>query len=351
MSIIVALLVISFLIFFHELGHFLAARYFGVFVEKFSIGFGKPLFSRVIKGTEYRFSSIPLGGYVQMKGQNDIDPKEQSFDNDSYNALHPWQRIVILFAGPFANFFLAFLLYLSVAFIGVSMLTPTIGEVQPNTPAQQAQLQSEDKIIAINGNNVQIWQDMSEYIQNSSNTLTLTVEREGEVLEQRVTPQILTTQNIFGEEVERKMIGIAPSGDFITVHMDPIEALHYGFTKTLDAATLIVQSVQKLISGVVPAKELGGVVSIVQFSAQASEAGIVALFMFTALISVNLGVLNLLPIPALDGGHIIFNLYEMVTKKAPSLQVLYSLTVFGWVLLIGLMSLGLYNDINRLIGG
>ena len=286
-----------------------------------------------------------------MKGQNDIDPKEQSFDSDSYNALRPWQRIVILFAGPFANFFLAFLLYLSVALLGVNMLTPTIGEVQPNTPAQEAQLQSKDTIIAINGNSVTLWQDMSEYIQNSSDTLTLTVKREGEVLEQRVTPQILTTQNIFGEEVERKMIGIAPSGDFITVHMNPIEAIGYAYAKTLDAASLIIQSVQKLISGVVPAKELGGVVSIVQFSAQASEAGIVALFMFTALISVNLGVLNLLPIPALDGGHIIFNLYEMVTKKAPSLQVLYSLTVVGWVLLIGLMSLGLYNDINRLIGG
>lgn len=351
MSIFVALLVISFLIFFHELGHFLAARYFGVFVQKFSIGFGKPLISKVINGTQYRFSAIPLGGYVQMKGQDDIDPAKRSYDSDSYNSLHPWQRIVILFAGPFANFFLAFILYVSVAILGVNELTATIGGVQEDSPAKQAQLQAGDQIIAIDAQKIVLWKDMSDAISNSDGELTFTILRDGKQLQKQLMPQVLETTNIFGETIKRQMVGIAPSGDFTTVHLGPIEAIGYGYEKTLDAAMLIVKSVQKLIEGVVPASEIGGVVSIVQFSAQATDAGIVALFMFTALISVNLGILNLLPIPALDGGHIIFNIYEMITKKAPSQQVLITLTLMGWAILIGLMTLGLYNDINRLVGG
>jgi regulator of sigma E protease len=350
MSIIVALLVLSLLIFFHELGHFAAARYFGVFVEKFSIGFGKPIYSKTINGCEYRLSAIPLGGYVQMKGQDDTDPTKRSNDSDSYNALHPWQRIVILFAGPFANFLTAFVLYFFVALLGFNVLTATIGGVQENSPAQKANLQANDTIVAINGNEIQHWEDMSEYIKNSNGTLIFTIERENKRFNSAITPQILTTQNIFGETIERKMIGIAPSGDVTTVHLGGFEAIGYAHNQTLEAMTLIVKSVQKLIEGVVPAKEIGGVVSIVQISAQASEAGIVALFIFSALISVNLGILNLLPIPALDGGHIIFNVYEWISKKAPSERVLYTLTLMGWGVLIGLMFLGLYNDINRLMG-
>lgn len=350
MSILVALLVLSFLIFFHELGHFIAARYFGVFVEKFSIGFGKPLYTKIVNGCEYRLSTIPLGGYVQMKGQDDTDPTKRSMDADSYNALHPWQRIVILFAGPFANFLTAFVLYFFVAFIGVNELTPTIGGVQEDSPAQKAGLMAKDKIVAIQGQEIKLWEDMSNIIKNSNGAMIFTINRDNKTFNKQITPQILTTQNIFGEVVERKMIGIAPSGDFTTIHLGGFEAIKYAYDETLNAMTLIIKSVQKLIEGVVPAKEIGGVVSIVQISAQASEAGIVALFVFTALISVNLGILNLLPIPALDGGHIIFNLYEWITKKAPSEKVLYNLTLLGWGLLIGLMFLGLYNDINRLMG-
>jgi regulator of sigma E protease len=134
------------------------------------------------------------------------------------------------------------------------------------------------------------------------------------------------------------------------LNLTAVETLVFAYDETLKATTLIVTSLQKLIQGVIPAKDLGGVVSIVQVTAQASEAGIIALLALTALISVNLGVLNLLPIPALDGGHIMFNVYEMITKRAPSERILYIMTVTGWVFLLALMAFTIFNDIYRIIG-
>jgi hypothetical protein len=143
MGIVVALLVLSVLIFFHELGHFTAARFFGVRVDVFSIGFGKKLFTKKIGDTQWSLSAIPLGGYVKMKGQDDSDPTKISYDEDSYNVKKPWQRIIILLAGPFANFLLAFILYFAIANMGVPKLLPYVGKVGENTPAYQAGLKSQ----------------------------------------------------------------------------------------------------------------------------------------------------------------------------------------------------------------
>jgi regulator of sigma E protease len=149
MGILVALLVLSVLIFFHELGHFTAARFFGVQVDVFSIGFGKKLYSKMIGKTEWSISSIPLGGYVKMKGQDDTDPTNISYDDDSYNSKKPWQRIIILLAGPFANFLLAFLLYLAISYMGVPKLLAYVGEVGKDTPAYQAGVQKDVKVKVI----------------------------------------------------------------------------------------------------------------------------------------------------------------------------------------------------------
>lgn len=157
MGMLTSLLVLSFLIFFHELGHYLAARYFGVHVEVFSIGFGKKVFSKVVGNTEYCLSLIPLGGYVKMKGQDDSDPTKRSYDKDSYNTKKPWQRIIILFAGPFANFLLAFLLYIAVGSIGVTKLSPIVGKINENSPALEAGMQLNDRIIMVNGVTIEAW--------------------------------------------------------------------------------------------------------------------------------------------------------------------------------------------------
>ncbi len=349
MGILVALLVLSVLIFFHELGHFTAARFFGVRVDVFSIGFGKKLFTKKIGDTQWSLSAIPLGGYVKMKGQDDADPSKVSYDEDSYNVKRPWQRIVILLAGPFANFLLAFILYFAIANMGVPKLLPYVGKVSESTPAYQAGLTKEDKIVQVNGTNILYWENIGENINKAKGEITLIIERKQQLITLQIAPKIIEDKNLFGEKITRRIIGISPSGKQTTVYFGFIDGLDYAWEETKKASLLIVQSVQKLITGVVSADKLGGIITIVDVTAEASSAGLLALFFFTALISVNLGVLNLLPIPALDGGHIMFNLYEMFTGKTASEKVMMYITMVGWALLISLMMLGLYNDINRLI--
>ncbi|MDM5272001.1 RIP metalloprotease RseP [Sulfurovum sp. zt1-1] len=359
MSVIIALLVLSVLIFFHELGHFLAARFFGVKVEVFSIGFGKKLFTKKIGDTLWSISTIPLGGYVKMKGQDDSDPTKVSYDSDSYTTKKPWQRIVILLAGPFANFFTAFVLYFAVSQIGTHLspvfnyakyMPATIGSFAPDSPAKEAGLDINDTIVQINHIKIKDWENIGEAIQTADHTLSLTVIRDGALMNFDFSPVIQTQKNKFGEDIQRKLIGVGPLVNQEKLHFSLLEGIQFAWNETLYASMLIFQSVEKLITGAIGADKLGGILTIVDVTAQASNIGIVALFLFTALISVNLGVLNLLPIPALDGGHIIFNLYEWIRGKAPNEAAMYYMTVTGWGILISLMLLGLYNDINRLFG-
>ncbi len=349
MSWIIALLVLSALIFFHELGHYAAARFFGVYVEVFSIGFGKKIASFQWLNTRWQISAIPLGGYVKMKGQDDLDPAALSGDNDSYNTKKPWQRIIILLAGPVANFALAWVFFYAIALGGPQTLSPVIGNVIEKSPAQMAGVQKNDTILAINGQTITTWNELSDIIKTTTDPLTLQIEREGNIQFLSVTPKITESQNLFKETIYQPMVGIAPAGVTHRMDLNPAEAFAYASEETYRSSLLIFQSVQKLVTGVVPAQEIGGVVSIVTITADATAYGWMSLLFFAALISVNLGVLNLLPIPALDGGHIMFNLYEMIRRKAPSEEIITRLTIGGWVILLGLMSLGLYNDITRLI--
>ena len=350
MSWLISLLVLSGLIFFHELGHYLAARLMGVYVEVFSIGFGKKLLSFRKFNTEWSISAIPLGGYVKMKGQDDSDPSNLSYDNDSYNIKTPTQRIFILIAGPLANFVIAFILFFAIALGGPKVLSPVIGEISNSSPAQQAGLQKNDIILAINSVEITSWNEMAKLITKSNGSLNLKIQRDNFIEYKTLTPKITETKNRFNETVKRKMIGIASAGVTHQIELSFFETISYAGEKTIWASTMIFDGVKKLIMGDVPANELGGIISIVKITSDASAVGWMSVLFFAALISVNLGVLNLLPIPALDGGHIMFNLYELITKRAPSEAVLVKLTLLGWVLLFSLMGLGLYNDINRLLG-
>ena len=351
MGFLVSLLVFSFLIFFHELGHFIAARFFGVKVEVFSIGFGKRVITKKIGDTQWSLSLIPLGGYIRMKGQDDSDPTKISYDDDSYNIKTPWQRIVISLAGPFANFFLAFLLYLAIASIGVPKLLSTVGDINTSNPAYMAGMRSGDNIRTINSTPIHYWEDITSNIKQEATPIDITVARDGEYIDFTIVPKEQKLQNRFGEEVQRYIIGIRPDMNAIeTMNLGLIGSVDYAYEQTKAASTYIVQSVQKLITGLIPMENLGGVIGIVDTTEKVTHMGIVALLAFTALISVNLGVLNLLPIPALDGGHIMFNLYEMITNRTPNEDIMYRLTLIGWALLLTLMLLGVYNDINRLLG-
>ena len=303
--ILIAILALSVIVFFHELGHFLAARLFGVKVERFSIGFGKVLFKKHFAETEWAFAPILLGGYVKLKGQDDLNPLATSSDPDSYNSKKPWQRIVILAAGPIANFVLAFFIYFALALKGAPItiasnyLPPIVGKVAKNSPAKNY-LQKGDKILSINDNKVHYWYEIGQIIQKSTPPLNLTIQRNNKILHIKLEPKIIKAKNQFNETID--------------------------------------------------SKNIGGAITIFDLIIKFSKLGISYLLFIMALISVNLGVLNLLPIPALDGGHIMFNLYELLTQKAPSQKVYYALTMLGWGFLIFLMAFGMYNDINRIWG-
>ena len=350
MGYLVSLIVLSILIFFHELGHYIAAKIVGVYVDVFSIGFGKRLFTFKKFNTQWSISAIPLGGYVKMKGQDDTDLTKKSYDSDSYTTKTPLQKIFILTAGPFANFLLAFVLYFAIALGGPNVLSAVIGNVIKDSPAQKAGLQHNDIIKSINNAKITSWNDMAEVISKSKGALNITIQR-GSYLQQLIlTPELKDSTNMYGEKIKRKMIGISASGEMHRMDIGTIDAIKYAYNQTVFASTLIFKGLQKLIVGDVPATQMGGVISIVKLTSDATEAGWISLFFFTALISVNLGVLNLLPIPALDGGHIMFNLYELLLRREINEAIQIKLTIAGWVILISLMGLGLFNDINRLIG-
>ena len=344
MGIFISLLVFSFLIFFHELGHFLAARFFGVHVEVFSIGFGKRILTKKIGDTEWSFSAIPLGGYVRMKGQDDSDPSKKSYDKDSYNAKTPIQRIIISLAGPFSNFLLAFLLYLLISSIGIQTPLANVGTVMKDSPAQVAGLKQGDTIVNIDGQDIKYWKEIGKTIAQNHAQHQLTILREGEYIDLSITPQFI-------ESKKRYLLGINSNPKAYESVSYPLpKGVDFAYTQTLHASQYILESLKRLVSGIIPMENLGGVIGIVDTTSKVSQMGFVAVLMFTALISVNLGVINLLPIPALDGGHVMFHLYELIFKKPASDEIMFKLTLLGWVILLSLMLLGFYNDINRLLG-
>ncbi len=355
--IFIAIIALSVLVFFHELGHFTAARLFGVKVERFSIGFGKVLFKKNWLGTEWAFAPILLGGYVKMKGQDDIDPLKKNYDPDSYNSKKPWQRIVILLAGPLANIILAFFIYLIIAIHGAPAITasdyipPVVGKIMPNSPAQRAGLKSGDKILEVNGKRVKYWYELANTIQEAKSPIELKVLRDSKIITITLIPKDDEYTNEFNEKIKRKIIGIRPliKRDYI-INFNLIDAIKYAYNETKKSTLLITKGVQKISTGEVDSKNISGAITIFDILMKFAKEGLIYLMFIMALISVNLGVLNLLPIPALDGGHIMFNIYEMITGREPSERVLYTLTLMGWAFLISLMVFGMYNDINRIWG-
>ena len=350
MGILIAILVLSFLIFFHELGHFLVARLLGVKVEVFSIGFGKKLICKKYGDTEYCLSAIPLGGYVQMKGQDDTNPALKSNDIDSYTSKTPFERILILLGGPFFNILLAFIIYYFIAINGWKKLAPEVGHILPNSPAVNI-LKKNDYIISINGIKIKTWDDIKDAINHSNPPLHLVIKRDNKLLNVELIPKIMETKNIFNEDIKRKLIGISPSGKVITIHYNMIDSFKIALNETIEKSKLIFTGFMKMVTGVIGLENVSGPVTIVKVTSDASKYGVVAVLLLTALISVNLGILNLLPIPALDGGHIMFNLYELITQKEVNEEIMIKLTIGGWIILGSLMVVGFYNDITRLFGG
>jgi regulator of sigma E protease len=344
-----AVLVLGVLIFVHELGHFLVAKRAGVSVLKFSLGFGPKIAGFTRGGTEYLLSAIPLGGYVKMLGE---DPKEEVADLERSFSAKPigWRSLIIL-AGPGSNFLLAIAIFWVVFMVGVPTLTTKVGEVMEGFPAREAGLLQGDRIAAIEGRPIEKWEELAKQIhQSPGRPVRLTVEREGKRFDVTVAPKATKQKNLFGEEQEIGLLGIAPAEEFLTERTNPIAAFGKAVYKTYDLSVLILITFGKLLQGVVPAKTIGGPLLVAQMAGEQARLGILNLLFFTALLSINLAILNLLPIPILDGGHLFFALIEAARGKPVSLKKREMAQQVGLVLLVALMIFAFYNDIFRLLG-
>jgi len=449
LTIISFLFGLGFLIAIHESGHYFIAKLCNVKVLRFSLGFGKPLWSRRLGSdqTEWVVATWPLGGYVKMLDERESAVEVTEVDR-AFNRKAVWQKFLIVLAGPVANLALAIILYMSLFLNGVPELTAKIGDPLPNTPAAHAGFKTEDvvktvndiaiqswqdfrwailelalqkqeasvgvtnadgihqykkvdlsglteqefdkdvlvqlgfnrfridvpaiigqvsprspaevsgllpgdKIVRINDSSISAWQDVVKIIRESPDQrLQFELERTGGVQLIQITPEMISTR---GETYGR--IGAGPlidqkilSSDTIIVSYDMSESAKKAFLKTYQTAIFSLRMMGKMISGEISLRNLSGPVTIADYAGQSAQQGWIPYIMFLALVSISLGVLNLLPIPLLDGGHLMYYLFEFLSGKPVPENIIEASQKIGLMVLILLMSLSLFNDINRLIG-
>ncbi|GAA9590511.1 RIP metalloprotease RseP [Helicobacter pylori] len=349
MMFIVAVLMLAFLIFVHELGHFTIARICGVKVEVFSIGFGKKLCFFKLFGTQFALSLIPLGGYVKLKGMDKEENGTNESANDSYAQKSPFKKLWILFGGAFFNFLFAILVYFFLALGGEKVLLPIIGDLEKN--ALEAGLLKGDKILSINHEKIASFREIRSVVAHARGELVLEIERNHQILEKRLTPKIvavISDSNDPNEIIKYKVIGIKPDMQKTgVVSYSLFQAFEQALSRFKEGVVLIVDSLKRLIMGSSSVKELSGVVGIVGALSHANSLSM--LLLFGAFLSINLGILNLLPIPALDGAQMLGVVFKNIFKITLPAFMQNALWLAGVGFLVFIMFLGLFNDLTRLL--
>jgi regulator of sigma E protease len=355
------LVVLSILVFVHELGHYLVARFCGVRVEMFSIGFGKELFGfRDSHGTRWKICLIPLGGYVQMYG--DADPTSSTQKTEEMVQLTDaqksmafyykpvWQRALIVAAGPAINFLYA-IIVMSVLFsVQGQIVSPAeVGGLVEKGPADKAGFQIGDKVISINGRRIERFQELQREVNiNLGASMNVIVERKGEEVTLKVSPEVIEQKDNFGFRHMIGRLGIVSTPKTEIKKHDVGSAIIASFTETWSMSVSTLKAMGQMITGTRNADELGGVIRIGAYAKEFSDAGLLSLLMFSALISVNLGLINLFPIPLLDGGHLVFYAYEAVFGKQMPEKVRTAALRVGYVLVVTLMVYATLNDLIQL---
>ena len=382
-------LVLSVLIFIHEMGHFLAARWAGVKVEVFSIGFGGELYGFDDRyGTRWRVSAIPLGGYVKMFGEGDIitgvdDTEDRPMTDEekkvSFHHKPLSKRTAIVAAGPAANFLFAVVLFAFMsAVLGLPKPYAVIGEVMSDSAAEESGFAVGDEITAINGEPIQWFEELSQIVAvNANNSLIFSVNRNGSAVSIKTTPRTISTREFSeklgveedesdddgqnGDDVRsvastdderssRGLLGVRPHPDFVEqIRKDPLTSVWVGIKQTYIISERILGVVVEMLSGERSSKELGGVISIAQYSGEAVQNGAITILTFMAALSINLGLINLFPVPMLDGGHLVYYIFEALRGRPLSQQIQEYGFRFGMILVFMLMIFATWNDLERIL--
>ncbi|MFP4472410.1 MAG: RIP metalloprotease RseP [Candidatus Omnitrophota bacterium] len=344
MSLLIFLIVLGVLIIVHEWGHFMAARFLGIGVEKFSIGFGPKLFSRHHKGTDFMVSAIPLGGYVKLAGDERSACTGRA---DEFYSRPVGHRALVVMMGPVVNFIFAYLCFYLILVTGFPMAATTVGKVMDDYPAQEAGLLEGDRITKIDGEPVQYWEDLQSAVNRSQGQpLQFTVARGDGTRVLRIEPRQTTIKNIFGKEMPRALIGVQPGEDVIFARYGIFESFGRALAEMVQIITMTLTALFHVFAGSLPAKDaLAGPVRIFDVVKQAAEMGFAYLTYITAVISTSLGLFNLFPIPVLDGGHLLFFGIEKIRRRPLPEKVEEGFVKAGFGLLMLLMVFVFYNDI------
>ena len=350
------LLLLSILVFVHEWGHFIVARIFGVRVETFSIGFGREIFGWTDKKeTHWKISWLPLGGYVKFYGDasaisnpakmlSRIPEKER---NKCFHYKPIWQRFLIVFAGPAINLIFAVFLFTGLfAAVGQYVAKPVISEITPDSAAEMAGFQVGDRFLEVDGNTIETFNNIRPIVAMRGGEETLfVIERDGRIIELVATPEKVVEKDAFGNDISFGRLGVS-SATMVKQEYNIFEAFAAGTKHTYTTFGLMIETIGRLITGSVSIKELGGPVKIAQYTGQSASQGLGSFISFMALISVNLGLVNLLPIPLLDGGHLLFYCIEAIKGSPISVKAQEMAAMIGLAFVLGLLFVLTWNDLR-----
>jgi len=348
---IYAIIALSVLIIVHEFGHFITARLVNVKVITFSLGFGKKLLSWRRGETEYAVSAMPLGGYVKLLGESPEEEVPEEEKERSFTNKTPFQRFLIVFAGPFFNLIFALLIiYFSLIINGYGTLPARIEKVMEGYPAYAAGVKDGDVIVEINGTKIDDWHDLTREVAFADKApMKFVLRRDGGTYETTITPVEVEEKTELGNMTKRKKIGVEGPREIIWKKENPLTALPKSIEVTYMMTQNMIRGIYHMIIGNISTKEIGGPIAILQLTGKQAKNGIWSLVTFVAFISINLGILNLLPIPILDGGHILFTFIEIITRRKVSEKTIGIAQKIWLSLLCMLMAFAFYNDIHRLI--
>ena len=358
------IILITIVVFIHEYGHYYFARRYGVAVTDFSIGFGKEIFGFNDKnGTRWKFCLIPLGGYVKFFGdrnvfsqseQEELLKKYSKEDQKKLFVTKPlYQRSLIVAGGPLANFLLAILIFTLInIFVGKDFTQPKIEEITINSPAEKAGLKKNDIIIGINDNKVESILEVSTYINtNNSDKLKIQVLRDQKKISLVAIPETIDSKDPLGNSVKKKIIGIKigpANNEFNKEKLGPTKALYYAVKEIWFVTKTTIQFIGSMFQGKADTSQLGGPIKIAKISGQVMEFGILAFLSTIAYISISLGLINLFPIPLLDGGHLMFYLFEKILGRPLSQATQEGFFRIGLFLLLSLMLFTTFSDLKDL---